>query len=101
VASQVTSLLQQLETARVRIGVIEQIYILNSAQDPEIDRANRELTAFNEMLAGRVDPNRISILKPFGTMPIDSFSKLYSDNLHLNEQGNKVLCERISRWLME
>jgi len=101
VASRVTSLLQQLKRARARIGVIEQIYILNRAQDPEIDRANRELTALNEMLARRVDPNRISILKPFGTMPIDSFSKLYSDNLHLNEQGNKVLCEGISRWLIE
>jgi lysophospholipase L1-like esterase len=99
VSRDILSILQKLGRSTTPVALFEQIPILNGAGDAKINQYNADLVKLSFMIANASDRPRISILEPFANIPIDAKSPLYSDSLHLSDQGNKVLCHTLGKWL--
>jgi lysophospholipase L1-like esterase len=98
-SNDVLLILRELARLTMPIALLEQIHVLNGANQVRLERANVELMKLNGTLADASNGTRITILKPFGNIPLDAQSLLYSDGVHLNDQGNKVTCNTLDKWL--
>jgi lysophospholipase L1-like esterase len=93
------SILRELESSTTPIALLEQINVVNSWNQVRLERVNVELTKLNDTLADASDGARMRTLKPFGDIPLGTQSPLYSDSVHLNDQGNKIICSTLDKWL--
>jgi lysophospholipase L1-like esterase len=99
VSRDILSIAQTLGRSTTPVALFEQIPMLNGAGDAKINQYNADCVKLNNMITNASDRPRISILVPFGNIPIDAKSPLYSDSIHLSDQGNKVLCHSLGKWL--
>jgi lysophospholipase L1-like esterase len=98
-SSDILSILRELEMSTIPIALVEQIHVVNSANQVSLERANVELTKLNGTFTDAFDSARVTIIKPFRDIPLGAQSTLYSDSVHLNDQGNKVICSTLDKWL--
>jgi lysophospholipase L1-like esterase len=98
-SNDILSILRELGRLTTPIAILEQIHVLTSEHQVRLERANLELMKLNGTLTDALVDDRITIIKPFESIPIDAQSPLYSDGLHLSDRGNKVICNTLEKWL--
>jgi lysophospholipase L1-like esterase len=98
-AEDTVAILAVLKSVSARLAMVQQPLLPASQGDPGRTLVNRAVTTMNSLIVQRLSTNLAAIIAPFADQKESGSTAFFIDDLHLNAQGYRRVCDEAGRWL--